>query len=78
MEGPTGYQFVGRTCQMWNSFHETPEFTPGHPWLLRFFDQIRFHPVSEKGLLDFRAAFPRGPGPAEDRADDVPVVVLRA
>ena len=23
MEGPGGYQFVGRTCQMWNRFHET-------------------------------------------------------
>ncbi|MDB4981789.1 MAG: accA, partial [Myxococcales bacterium] len=60
MEGPGGYQFVGRTCQMWNRFHETPEFTPGHPWLLRFFDQIRFYPVSERELLDFRVRFPRG------------------
>jgi urea carboxylase len=60
MEGPGGYQFVGRTCQMWNRFHETAEFAAGRPWLLRFFDQIRFHPVTEKELLDFRAAFPRG------------------
>jgi len=60
MEGPGGYQFVGRTCQMWNRFHETAEFPRGTPWLLRFFDQIRFHPVSEKELLAFRAAFPRG------------------
>jgi urea carboxylase len=60
MEGPGGYQFVGRTCQMWNRFHETREFAPGHPWLLRFFDQIRFHPVSERELLRFRADFPRG------------------
>ncbi len=60
MEGPGGYQFVGRTCQMWNRFHETREFTAGHPWLLRFFDQIRFHPVSERELLQFRADFPRG------------------
>jgi len=60
MEGPGGYQFVGRTCQMWNRFHETAEFQPGTPWLLRFFDQIRFYPVSEQELLVFRAAFPRG------------------
>ena len=60
MEGPGGYQFVGRTCQMWNRFHETREFSPGHPWLLRFFDQIRFYPVSERALLQFRADFPRG------------------
>jgi urea carboxylase len=30
------------------------------PWLLRFFDQIRFYPVSERELLEFREAFPRG------------------
>src|SRR5216684_2045331 len=60
MEGPGGYQFVGRTCQMWNRYFETREFQPGHPWLLRFFDQIRFHPVSERELLQFRADFPRG------------------
>jgi urea carboxylase len=60
MEGPGGYQFVGRTCQMWNRWNETPEFPAGSPWLLRFFDQIRFHEVSEQELLDFRVAFPRG------------------
>jgi urea carboxylase len=60
MEGPGGYQFVGRTCQMWNRFHETAEFPKGSPWLLRFFDQIRFYEVSEQELLDFRVAFPRG------------------
>ena len=60
MEGPGGYQFVGRTCQMWNRFHETAEFPRGTPWLLRFFDQIRFFPVKEQELLTFRAAFPRG------------------
>ncbi len=60
MEGPGGYQFVGRTCQVWNRFHETPDFPAGKPWLLRFFDQIRFFPVSERELLDFRAAFLRG------------------
>jgi urea carboxylase len=45
---------------MWNRFHETTEFPRGTPWLLRFFDQIRFHSVSEKELLAFRGAFPRG------------------
>jgi urea carboxylase len=55
MEGPGGYQFVGRTCQMWNRFGAWPQ-----PWLLRFFDQIRFHLVSEQELLRFREDFPRG------------------
>jgi urea carboxylase len=58
MEGPGGYQFVGRTCQMWNSYHATREFT--RPWLLRFFDQIRFYEVSGEELLEFRADFLHG------------------
>lgn len=60
MEGPGGYQFVGRTVQMWNKFRETANFEPGKPWLLRFFDQIRFYPVSEDELLQMREDFPRG------------------
>jgi urea carboxylase len=60
MEGPGGYQFVGRTIQMWNRFHTTPEFSPGRPWLLRFFDQIRFYPVSAEELLQLREDFPLG------------------
>jgi urea carboxylase len=60
MEGPGGYQFVGRTVQMWNRWKSTAEFEPGTPWLLRFFDQIRFFPVSSEELVDIRAAFPRG------------------
>jgi urea carboxylase len=60
MEGPGGYQFVGRTCQMWNRFRQTADFTDGKPWLLRFFDQIRFFPVGEEELLAFREDFPRG------------------
>jgi urea carboxylase len=60
MEGPGGYQFIGRTCQVWNSFRQTPDFTPGTPWLLRFFDQLRFYEVSEAELEAFRADFPYG------------------
>jgi urea carboxylase len=60
MEGPGGYQFVGRTLQMWNTFRSTKEFPPGTPWLLRFFDQLRFYPVSAAELLEIRDAFPHG------------------
>ena len=60
MEGPGGYQFVGRTCQMWNPYRTTREFEPGKPWLLRHFDQLRFHPVSHEELLRFRADLPLG------------------
>ncbi|HEX8915217.1 MAG TPA: urea carboxylase [Humisphaera sp.] len=60
MEGPGGYQFVGRTCQMWNPHRQTADFTDGKPWLLRFFDQIRFYPVSANQLLKIREDFPAG------------------
>ena len=60
MEGPGGYQFIGRTCQMWNRYKQTAEFTDGHPWLLRFFDQIRFYPVTNAELTKFREDFTHG------------------
>jgi urea carboxylase len=60
MEGPGGYQFVGRTCQMWNTYKVTAEFTQNKPWLLRFFDQIRFYPVSGPELKEFREDFLHG------------------
>ena len=60
MEGPGGYQFIGRTCQMWNRHKQTPDFVDGKPWLLRFFDQIRFYPVSNAELTKFREDFPQG------------------
>ena len=60
MEGPGGYQFIGRTCQMWNRHKQTADFTDGKPWLLRFFDQIKFYPVSNAELTQFREDFPQG------------------
>tara|TARA_R110000796_G_scaffold63377_3_gene146559 strand:- start:9527 stop:13126 length:3600 start_codon:yes stop_codon:yes gene_type:complete len=59
MEGPGGYQFVGRTLQMWNRYREVEAFG-GMPWLLRFFDQIRFYPVSADELQVIRKEFPLG------------------
>ncbi|ARD10665.1 5-oxoprolinase/urea amidolyase family protein [Pseudomonas savastanoi] len=59
MEGPGGYQFVGRTLQMWNRYRNVAAFE-GKPWLLRFFDQIRFYPVSANELLRIRRDFPLG------------------
>ena len=58
MEGPGGYQFVGRTLQMWNRFHQTSAFE--QPWLLRFFDQIKFYEVSAEELTQIRQDFPQG------------------
>ncbi|UJP05102.1 MAG: urea carboxylase [Nitrosomonas sp.] len=60
MEGPGGYQFVGRTLPVWNRYRQTADFTDNKPWLLRFFDQIRFFPVDEKELPALRKDFIRG------------------
>lgn len=60
MEGPGGYQFVGRTLQIWNRYRSHPSFEAEKPWLLRFFDQIRFYEVSEEKLLSMRTAFKAG------------------
>ncbi|HZZ11304.1 MAG TPA: urea carboxylase [Paraburkholderia sp.] len=60
MEGPGGYQFVGRTVQMWNRYRTTREFEAGKPWLLRFFDEIRFYEVSEAELAELRTDFVAG------------------
>ena len=60
MEGPGGYQLFGRTIQMWNTWRTTPAFAGGKPWLLDFFDQVRFFPVSHDELSEARAAFPHG------------------
>jgi urea carboxylase len=64
MEGPGGYQFVGRTLQMWNRYREIAAFD-GKPWLLRFFDQIRFYPVGAEELLRIRRDFPLGRYPLQ-------------
>jgi urea carboxylase len=60
MEGPGGYQLFGRTIQVWNTYRQTKAFTDGKPWLLRFFDQIRFFPVSHEELVEWRRDFPLG------------------
>jgi urea carboxylase len=52
MEGPGGYQFVGRTVPVWNTWNRTPEFQ--QPWLLRHFDRIRWYEVSADELLRLR------------------------
>ncbi|MGW2959663.1 5-oxoprolinase/urea amidolyase family protein [Streptomyces sp. NPDC001220] len=60
MEGPGGYQFVGRTTQVWSGWQQRGAFEPGSPWLLRFFDRIKWYPVSADELLDLRADITSG------------------
>ncbi|GHH47247.1 urea carboxylase [Streptomyces umbrinus] len=60
MEGPGGYQFVGRTTQVWSGWQQRGAFEPGSPWLLRFFDRIKWYPVDADELLDLRSDITSG------------------
>src|SRR5690554_3148268 len=60
MDSPGGYQLVGRTLPIWNKYLKNAQFENGEPWLLKFFDQVRFYEVSEKELTAFREAFREG------------------
>lgn len=60
MDSPGGYQLVGRTLPIWNKFLKNEIFAPGEPWLLHFFDQVRFYPVEEHELDRLREDFRDG------------------
>lgn len=53
MESPGGYQLVGRTIPIWNTWQTSKEFKEA-PWLLRYFDRIKFEQVSEEELEEIR------------------------
>ncbi len=58
MEGPGGYQLVGRTVPVWRDPTRVPPGEP--PWLLRQFDLLRFRPVSPQRLLVLRERIAAG------------------
>jgi urea carboxylase len=55
MEGPGGYQLVGRTVPVWRLSPRGEK-----PWLLRQFDRLRFMPVSVEELQGLRADIKSG------------------
>jgi urea carboxylase len=56
MEGPGGYQLVGRTVPVWRHVPGSGE----RPWLLRQFDRLRFVPVSADELAAHRREIKAG------------------
>jgi len=56
MEGPGGYQLVGRTVPVWRQVPGSDE----PPWLLRPFDRLRFRPVTPAQLAELRADIKAG------------------
>ncbi|GGR48243.1 urea carboxylase [Nocardioides luteus] len=68
MEGPGGYQLVGRTTQVFNRFRSSTSaggLFQDDPWALRFFDRIEWYPVSADELLELRAEVDAGRGEFE-------------
>ncbi len=53
VEGPGGYQLVGRTTPVWHAGDDPP-------WRLRHFDQLRFELVEEDELEELRRLSERG------------------
>ena len=60
MDSPGGYQLVGRTLPIWNKYSKNAQFKDGQPWLLHFFDQVKFYLVEEDELNAFREDFREG------------------
>eukprot|EP00170_Pyropia_yezoensis_P004634 contig_18893_g4647 len=63
-ESPGGYQLVGRTLPIWDTYGKVPESArgapPSVPWLLRFFDRVVFDLVSDEELVEARRQYARG------------------
>lgn len=64
MDSPGGYQLVGRTLPIWDTYGSIPKKcrgSPKHiPWLLRFFDRVKFFLVADEELKELRAQYRRG------------------
>nr|VFJ57624.1 MAG: urea carboxylase [Candidatus Kentron sp. FM]VFJ64463.1 MAG: urea carboxylase [Candidatus Kentron sp. FM]VFK15172.1 MAG: urea carboxylase [Candidatus Kentron sp. FM] len=60
MDSPGGYQLVGRTLPIWDKFVVNPNSREDKPWLLRFFDRVRFYPVSDDELETLRDQYSGG------------------
>ncbi|RAP34282.1 hypothetical protein DID77_01575 [Candidatus Marinamargulisbacteria bacterium SCGC AG-439-L15] len=53
MASPGGYQLIGRTLAIWDTFQKRPGFEEA-PWLLRQFDRLQYYSVSEEKLIELR------------------------
>src|SRR5690606_21138160 len=78
MDSPGGYQLVGRTLPIWNKYLKNAQFENGEPWLLKFFDQVRFYPVSEEELTEYREAFREGRAEVRIEHGEFDVAAYRA
>jgi urea carboxylase len=54
MQSPGGYQLIGRTIPVWRNFALRNASLTDNNWLLKSFDQVQFHLVSEEELMATR------------------------
>jgi urea carboxylase len=73
MEGPGGYQLIGRTVPVWRLSDRDER-----PWLLRHFDRLRFVPVSTEELADRRADIAAGRADLDTRPATFSMAEVRA
>ena len=66
MEGPGGYQFVGRTLQMWSRYHEVADFA-GKPAAAALFRPVAFLSGLGGGTAGDSPRFPTRTLPAAHR-----------
>lgn len=59
MDSPGGYQLLGRTLPIWSKFKQNKQFGD-QQWFLRCFDQIKYFPVTEQELEQWRSDFAHG------------------
>lgn len=64
MDSPGGYQLTGRTLPIWDNYGSIAEENRGAPknipWLLRFFDRVKFFAVSDHELEELRSKYRKG------------------
>lgn len=77
VDSPGGYQLVGRSLPMWNTWQTTAAFKDT-PWLLRPFDRIQFEPVTEEQLAEAREAIITGGYSPEIKPDAFSVASYNA
>lgn len=53
MESTGGYQLIGRTIPIWNTYGKIP-------WLLQFFDHVKFYLVDDDELIEKRKLYSLG------------------
>ncbi|BBH16739.1 hypothetical protein Back2_10260 [Nocardioides baekrokdamisoli] len=75
MEGPGGYQLVGRTVPVFRLGGSSDDT---RPWLLREFDRIRFRPVSAADLAAARTAIETGEADLETNPGTFSLAEVRA